>query len=203
MDDELIPTRQSLLSRLKDWEDWASWQDFFHTYWRLIYRTARAAGLNSNEAEEIVQETLISISKAIRGFEYDANKGSFKGWLRTNTVWRIRDHLRAKQRDRLVPTDAFTLEANGPPGEDLIAHNWDSDWEENLAEAALERVKRKVAPNQFQIFDLVTVKAWPPSKIASTFRVSTGYVYLVKHRVTALLRAELKKLESAYCRPRV
>jgi len=35
--DELIPTRQSLLGRLKDWEDQASWREFFDTYWRLIY----------------------------------------------------------------------------------------------------------------------------------------------------------------------
>jgi len=31
-----IPTRSSLLGRLKDWEDQESWRDFFETYWRLI-----------------------------------------------------------------------------------------------------------------------------------------------------------------------
>jgi hypothetical protein len=29
--DDLIPTRESLLSRLKHWEDDESWQDFFDT----------------------------------------------------------------------------------------------------------------------------------------------------------------------------
>ena len=44
-DDEFIPTRQSLLSRLKDWEDWASWQEFFHTSDRAkVEETCRAAG---------------------------------------------------------------------------------------------------------------------------------------------------------------
>ena len=40
MDDiaeEFIPTRKSLLDRLKNWGDDASWQDFFDTYWKLIY----------------------------------------------------------------------------------------------------------------------------------------------------------------------
>jgi hypothetical protein len=42
-DDELIPTRRSLLSRLKDWDDQESWRDFFNTYWRLIYGLASRA----------------------------------------------------------------------------------------------------------------------------------------------------------------
>jgi hypothetical protein len=29
--DELIPTRQSLLSRLKDWQDRDGWKEFFDT----------------------------------------------------------------------------------------------------------------------------------------------------------------------------
>jgi hypothetical protein len=51
---ELIPTRESLLSRLKNWEDRDSWEDFFDTYWKLIYGTARKAGLTDAEAQDIV-----------------------------------------------------------------------------------------------------------------------------------------------------
>jgi RNA polymerase sigma-70 factor (ECF subfamily) len=40
----LIPTRASLIHRLKDWQDDASWQDFFKVYWKLIYGVARKAG---------------------------------------------------------------------------------------------------------------------------------------------------------------
>jgi len=37
--EEFLPTRWSLLSRLKDWDDQKSWRQFFDTYWRLIYNT--------------------------------------------------------------------------------------------------------------------------------------------------------------------
>ena len=37
---DLIPTRRSLLTRLKDWGDQAGWQEFFDIYWRLIYSIA-------------------------------------------------------------------------------------------------------------------------------------------------------------------
>src|SRR5207253_1135041 len=41
---KFIPTRRSLLSRLKDWDNEDSWRDFFNTYWRLIYDFALKAG---------------------------------------------------------------------------------------------------------------------------------------------------------------
>jgi len=42
--DELIPTRTTLIHRLKNWQDQSSWQDFFDTYWQLIYRVAIKRG---------------------------------------------------------------------------------------------------------------------------------------------------------------
>ncbi len=50
--DPFLPTRQSLLSRLKVWDDHESWRDFFDTYWRLIYGLAVKSGLTNTEAED-------------------------------------------------------------------------------------------------------------------------------------------------------
>ena len=44
--DELIPTRSSLLHRLKNWQDESSWQEFFNVYWKLVYGVARKAGMS-------------------------------------------------------------------------------------------------------------------------------------------------------------
>src|SRR5579884_3179208 len=90
---ELIPTRQSLLSRLKDWDDNESWRVFFDTYWRLIYNAAMKAGLTDAEAQDAVQETVISVMKSISSFKYDPAKGSFKTWLLRLTQWRILDQF--------------------------------------------------------------------------------------------------------------
>jgi hypothetical protein len=43
--DPLMTTRQSLLSRLRDWQDQEGWRESFETYGRLIYNVARKAGL--------------------------------------------------------------------------------------------------------------------------------------------------------------
>src|SRR5215510_11588728 len=41
-----VRTRTSLLSRLRNVDDDASWRTFFDTYWRLIYNVARKSGLS-------------------------------------------------------------------------------------------------------------------------------------------------------------
>ncbi len=89
-----IPTRYSLLSRLQNWEDTGSWQEFFDTYWRLIYSVALNSGLTETEAQDVVQETIICVAKNIQKFKRDRKLGSFKAWLRNLTHWRIADQLR-------------------------------------------------------------------------------------------------------------
>src|SRR5437899_2677855 len=91
-----IRTRHSLLNRLKDSGDQASWQDFFDTYWRLIYNVAIKAGLTDTEAHEVVQETVIAVARKIAEFKADSAYGSFSAWLMRLTRWRITDQFRRR-----------------------------------------------------------------------------------------------------------
>lgn len=202
--DDLIPTRQSLLSRLRDADDHVSWQDFFQTYWRLIYSVALRSGLSDTEAQEVVQETVIAVSKHMPEFHYDRAKGSFKSWLLTTTSWRIKDQFRKRQReDRLrsnhagdsTGTAAIDRVPDPGPTMDKV---WEDEWQRNLVDTALDRIRPKVNPKQYQMFDLYVVKKWPMTKIVSTLGVNMGQVYLAKHRITALIRKEVKTLEEKF-----
>jgi len=66
-----LPTRSSLLSRLRDLGDSGSWRDFFETYWRLLYNVARKSGLADAEAQDVVQDTVIAVARKMPGFHYD------------------------------------------------------------------------------------------------------------------------------------
>src|ERR1043166_7288860 len=142
-----IPTRYSLLSRLQNWDDQESWKDFFDTYWRLIYSVALKSGLTETEAQDVVQETIISVAKDIYKFKRDRKLGSFKGWLRNVTRWRIADRLRKRTRARVSDGSATDTGAI-PPIEEIADPKgeamWEQEWQMNLLEAAIERVKRRV-----------------------------------------------------------
>lgn len=201
--DEFIPTRASLLSRLKDWDDQQSWRDFFNTYWKLIYGVARKSGLSDAEAQDVVQEAVLSVAKKMNEFKYDPAIGSFKGWLLLITRRRITDHLRKRGRQparhESLPGDTVrtaTIERVPDPESLNLDATWDAEWAKNLMDAALDRVKKQVNPRQYQIFDLYVIKDWPATKVAKTLGVSMTQVYLAKHRIGSLVKQELKRLET-------
>ena len=197
--ESLVATRRSLVDRLANWDDRQRWQQFFDTYWKLIYSAARKAGLTDTEAQEVVQETVITVAKNIGKLQYDPAVGSFKGWLLNITRWRIADQFRkrvpeqhrASMDDRLTGTMDRLPAAGDEPLEDL----WEREWKQNLFRAAITRLKKKIDPKQFQIFDCYVQKEWPAQKVAERLKVSVGQVYLARHRVAALLKKEIKALE--------
>src|SRR5215831_12283639 len=159
-----IPTRQSLLERLKDWGDQSSWQDFFDTYWQLIYNVAIKAGLTDAEAQEVVQETVIAVSKNISEFKTDPAHGSFSAWLMQLTRWRIADQFRkggklgatscqspAGQMPVAYPDDTGStdsIERIPDPAALALDTVWQEEWQQHLMTTALEHVKRQVSPRQ-------------------------------------------------------
>src|SRR5438477_4466333 len=101
-----LETRWSLIERLKDWGDEASWGEFFNTYWSLIYGVALKAGLTETEAQEAVQETVIGVAKQMPEFKCDPAAGSFKGFLMQITSRRIADQFRKRKTgiSQSIPT---------------------------------------------------------------------------------------------------
>lgn len=195
LSDELIPTRATLIQRLKDWQDQSSWQEFSDTYWKLIYGVALKGGLTPTEAKDAAQETMISVAKHIPTFEYDPTVGSFKAWLLNMTRWRITDQLRkrgpqASEQEFAGQAACGVIELSTD-----LDKLWDAEWETNLLEAAVAKAKRQVDPKQYQIFDLYVHKEWPPEKIAKAFTIPVGQVYVAKHRVTEKIRQEVERLQ--------
>ena len=206
-DDPLLRTRRSLVERLGNADDQASWRAFFDAYGGLLYRVARAAGLNDSEAQEAVQETVITVARNIGGLRYDPTVGSFKGWLLQTARWRIADQFRQRQRrERLEASPGGRpYEDGGPatalidrlpdPGEPDLEAAWEAEWRGGLLAAALARVRAQVDPKQFQIFDCYVTKGWPATRVARELGVSLAQVYVGKHRVGNLLKKIVAGLE--------
>lgn len=201
--ESVVPTRQSLLLRLKDWTDDRAWREFFDIYWRLIYTTATRSGLRDAEAQDVVQETLAAVNRAMPNFKYDPEVGSFKAWLRRVTSRKVLDHLDRVRRKDVTPAASrrgedrektATVERIPDPSSEDWTAAWEEDWRRNLFEAAVERVKRRVTPKTFQLFELRVLQERPVSEITRTFKVSIGEVYLAKHRVGKLIKEEVRRL---------
>jgi RNA polymerase sigma-70 factor (ECF subfamily) len=191
--DDFLPTRRSLISRLRNLDDNETWSDFFHTYGKLLYAAAVKSGLTDAEAQDVVQDTVISVAKQIPGFRYDPNQGSFKGWLHTILRRRIVDYIRTRAgRGRQAPAPSsdtpVDLDALADPMTNALDRIWNEEWERHRLDRAVEQVRRQVSPRQFQIFDAYVLKALPLPEVCRTLGVSRAHVYVAKHRVMRLLK---------------
>ncbi len=200
---ELLPTRQSLLSRLRDWDDQESWRHFFDLYWRLLHSMARERGLTDSESQDVVQETVIALARNMPGFRYQPERCSFKSFLRHILEKKVADAYRRRARSgreveltanddsNLDPREAIAMPQSEPPDE-----TWEKHWRQHLFDAALEKVKQRVSVRQFQVFHRLAVLGHSPAEVARTLDVNIALVYLTKHRVAAQVRKEVASLQA-------
>ncbi len=202
--DDSIPTRPTLLERLKAWDDHAGWREFFDTYWGLIYGVARQTGLNDAEAQDVVQETILAVARNISDFHYDPARGSFKSWLLQQTRWRVQGHFRKRhyQRDgqrfpREQSLDTEVLEQQVAMPDCDLDETWDAEWERNLLEVALQKVKTRVTPRQYQLFSLHVLNELPARLVAERVGAKLAEVYFAKYRISRLVKQEVRRMEKS------
>ena len=205
-DPSSIQTRPSLLDRLKSGDDADSWREFYLIYGKLIRDFALHTGLDDTEADDVVQETAIALSRHLPEFRYDPKVCRFKTWLLNQTSWRIKDQLKKRRHgerfagrstvlsnDDSTSTDT-THRVPDPAAVDLESL-FETQWRQTLFTLALERVKERFSLKQFQIFDLLAFKEWPAAEVAKALGVSVANVYVTRHRISAAVAKEVKGLE--------
>jgi RNA polymerase sigma factor (sigma-70 family) len=174
----------------------------FDTYWKLIYSVAIKSGLTESEARDVVQETVVAVAKQVREDRYDRKRGSFRNWLCLITRRRIIDHLRERTDPKLrhvaetrtqTRTDTIArVPDNARPASEAI---WEEEWRKNFFDVAIEGPSAN-NPRQFQIFDLSVMRELPVMKITHLLKVNAAQVYLARHRVGALVKKEVQRLEA-------
>jgi len=188
---------------LKNWDDADSWQDFSRTYERLILGVARKSGLRDAECEDVLQEVLLSVARKVGEFESNPARGSFKNWLLNLTRWRITDQIRKRNGlppmsadPERRPDDTATVERVADPAGAMVEQVWEEEWQMSVMEAAIARLRRRVKPKHFQIFELYNLRQWSAPQVARELGVTRIQVYLVHHRLTKLLKEEASRLEA-------
>ena len=205
--EDSFPTRSSLLRRVKNTRDERSWQEFYDIYAKLIVGFAMKAGLTRDEAQEVVQETMIAAAKHLPQFRYDPKVCSFKTWLLNLSAWRVKNQLRRRKSPIAPNTRQFdgegddgtqraaTVERVPDPAGAKLESIWDNEWRTTLLNEALARVKAQVDSKPWQIFDLLVLQHWSVKDVAKVLGVGAGYIYVVRHRISSALAKETRRLE--------
>ena len=200
--DDFSRTRRSLLVRMKSEDNQKGWRDFMEKYGRFIYGMARKSGFTQEEAEDVMQDTLVSVARKIPDFHYQGGKGSFKAWLVMIVKSRIIDHLRKKYRrlpslgGAAAGEDGTRVEERIAQEEDALSHEsmWAAEWEHYVLETALARVKDSLPAKHFLAFRMCTQQQKSPAEVAKALGLSLPMVYLIRHRAGRRVAAEIEQL---------
>ncbi len=188
-------TDPRLLEAAKDWSNDACWREFYDRYAPAIRRHACASGLSETEAEDVLQETMMKVTRYLPRFEYDRTVCRFRTWLNQIVNQRIFESLH--QRKRSVFSEQSLDELHDAVStaevtvEDPVAK---AEVERRLLEACLSRVRAKAKPRHWQVFEAHALHGLSAEETARLHKTTAANVWVIRHRLVKALRLEWKHL---------
>ena len=188
-------TSASLLARVQAAEPQA-WERLTRLYGPVVYRWARQAGLQPEDASDVMQEVFQSVTAKVSGFQSQANGGGFRGWLWTITRNKVHDHYRALKGMAQAAGGTAALERI----QELPEHPPEAKSESgtielsNVRRRAMELVKNDFEEKTWTAFWRSAVEGDTPADVAADLGISVWAVYKARSRVLNRLRQELENL---------
>jgi len=184
-------TRPTLLLKVKNQRDAKSWAEFVSIYSPLVYSYARKRGLQDADAADLTQEVMVIAAEKLGGFHYDSARGSFRGWLLTVTLNRLR-----RSGNPRVSVGAGT--GRSSMHESLMQQplkeefdEWDQEAARQAFQWAAKQIRAEFQPHTWQAFWKTAVEQESPDAVAKELNISTGMVYVAKSRIVARLREKV------------
>ncbi|MHB1037076.1 MAG: RNA polymerase sigma factor [Pirellulales bacterium] len=186
-----LETRLSLIVRLKDRDDQAAWQEFVEIYRPVILRLA-ARRMQHADAEDLAQQVLVAISKAIGRWEIAPKRARFRTWLHRVAENAILNALSRGAPDRargeaghsgLVQQQA----AENGPNSDLLR----LEYRREVFRWAARQIRPEFQPGTWKAFWLSAVEDRAPEEVARLLHKTTGAVYAARSRIMRRLHEKV------------
>lgn len=187
-------TRVSLLSRVRNGSDQASWAEFENRYRDLILRYALARGVQHADAEDICQIVMMSLATALRKFHYSSERGRFRDYLGSvvrNAVARFRSRPNPVPISLDTGVDAIDDAEDGGPVDFL----WEQEWVDHHYRLALRTVRETFDRKSVEIFEQL-VDGKTVASVAAVHGTTVQAVHKIKQRI----RARMEELIAAQVR---
>lgn len=192
-------TRNSLIVRLRQPGNQEAWQEFASLYEPLIFRLAARKGMQHADAQDLLQDVLVAVSKGIDRFEIGVDKGRFRGWLFRISRNLIINAIEKRQRIEIGQGDSEICQ--------LLAHQPDSSAEEDSAYVlefrrelfhwAARKIRPEFQASTWSLFWRTSVDGEVIAEVAKELRLSIGAAYAARCRVLARLKRTIEELDDS------
>jgi RNA polymerase sigma-70 factor (ECF subfamily) len=191
-----LSTRKSLFLRLKPDAPAAelAWDEFHDRYAPIIGGFARKLGVRPQDVGDVIQDVLMGFFAASPRFEYDPNKGRFRGFLKTCTYRVVRKRWAKDLKVGGIPLDEID------PKDERIEETWNDVWETEKLRCALDsvRVRYSATPERvktFRAFEMYALLERPAEDVASELGMKVDSVHAAKTRIRRALAKAVEEME--------
>lgn len=185
-------TSLSLLNRLRDSPDSDEWDRLVSLYAPLLRVWLRKYEVQGNDADDLLQDVLLAVSKDIGGFDHGGHPGAFRGWLKAILVNRLRNFWRSRDRRPHAlgdsDLDARLAQLDDPASE--LSRIWDRDHDQFVLRQLLALTEPHFESVTWQAFSRVALDGQKPAAVATELGISLNAICLAKSRVIRRLRQE-------------
>ena len=167
------------------WGDAAAWEQLVHAHQQPIFRLAYLLLGDSDDAEDVAQETFLRAYHALAGFD---SARPLRPWLMRITTNLCHNWRRSVGRYLNVLQNVFNSE---PPA--ASAASAVQQAEQNLETETLWKAVRKLRPEDQQVIYLRYFLDCTEAEAAQVLGVAQGTVKSRSHRALERLRAVMQK----------
>ena len=195
---EFPDTSHSLIFRVKNPADGAAWTEFLGIYQPVVFRMARRRGLQDADAQDVIQQVFLSISKSIEGWIPGDLQPPFRAWLTTIARNAITKALTRRPRDAATGSTSMVelLEAQPDPQEttaEILA-----EARKELIRWATEQIRSEFSEATWNVFWLTAIEGVPIAEVAKSTGRSAGAVYVARYRVIARLKEKVLEVSQLW-----
>ncbi len=174
-------THATLLARVAAGTDHAAWQEFCDRYGLLIRGFAERQGLQAADCDEVAQESLLALAKAMPNFQYDRSKGKFRSYLKTIVLHEIFRRSRQKHGEVLLGEvdDAVTQAVANPEIEQI----WEAQWRQYHIRQAMSVIEMEFNEKDRAAFEAYALAGREAAEVAAEQAMSVDQIYQAKSRI--------------------
>jgi RNA polymerase sigma-70 factor (ECF subfamily) len=177
----------------KDPADPTAWDEFVDRYRPLIRAWCLRWGSQPSDADDVAQEVLLKLLKAMKSFQLDPSR-KFRAWLKTVSQNAWHDFVSARRHRVTGKDQPFESVADSHDALADLEKQLDAAFDREVLELAMRRVEKRVKPATWRAFLLTAIQSRPGADAARELQIQVAHVYIAKHRVQKMLEKEVRIL---------
>lgn len=185
----MTTTSQSLLGRVQGGPDGIAWRRWHALYEPLIHNWLRQHRLIAADRDDVTQNVLAVVVRRLPEFQHNGRVGAFRHWLKTITVYCLRDYWKA-QKAHPAATAAQGVLDNWADDHSALSAAWDHEHDRHIVQKLLAMLRPEFSPETWSAFERVVIEGQAATDVAAQLKISTNAVYIAKSRVLTRLRLE-------------